>query len=275
MTRIALGIQYIGTDYHGWQRQTQPNVPTLQAHLEAALNQVAPQTPPITTICAGRTDSGVHAVNQVVHFDTQIIRPQSAWLLGTNTHLPDDITVTWAQSCTDEFHARYSAVARCYRYIIDNSPVRSALWTKHTTGFPHKLDIDAMQAAANILLGEHDFSSFRAANCQSHSTQRYVHFIKVYQRRSFIIIDIQANAFLHHMVRNIVGVLLDIGRGKLPTQAMETILAARDRTQAGITAPAQGLYLLSVTYPEHYKMPITDINFTTPFECLSIHTNLE
>jgi len=269
-TRVALGIQYAGTDYHGWQRQAQQDVPTIQAYLETALNRIAPQSPLIQVGCAGRTDSGVHAVNQVVHFDTQVARPQSAWVLGVNTHLPNDIAVTWARTCVNDFHARYTAVARCYRYIIDNSPVRSALWSKQSTWFPHELTITAMQTAANVLLGEHDFSSFRAANCQSQSTQRCVHFIDIRQQSPFIVIDIQANAFLYHMVRNIVGVLLDIGSKKLPVSRMATILAAGDRTQAGVTAPAQGLYLLSVTYPEQYAIPAIPVAGTVAITPLDL-----
>lgn len=267
-TRVALGVQYAGTHYHGWQRQPHQDVPTIQAHIEKALNKVAPQSSPIQVICAGRTDRGVHAVNQIIHFDTHAVRPQSAWILGSNTRLPKDIVITWAQTDIDDFHARYSATARCYRYIIDNNAIPSALWSQRTTWFPHKLNINAMQTAADYLIGEHDFSSFRAANCQSHSTHRNMHFIRVYRQKSFIIIDIQANAFLHHMVRNIVGVLLDIGNEKSPVEAMQSILAARDRKQASFTAPAQGLYLLSVSYPEHYAIANTDPMAITPLDLI-------
>ncbi|MCD6055550.1 MAG: tRNA pseudouridine synthase, partial [Gammaproteobacteria bacterium] len=209
-------------------------------------------------ICAGRTDAGVHAAGQVVHFKSLIERSDRAWVLGVNTHLPADISLRWVRHCSDDFHARYSALARCYRYIIDNQPIPSALWHSQATWCYKPLDIAAMQEASQHLIGEHDFSSFRGAHCQSKSPTRHVHFVTIAQQASFIIIDIQANAFLHHMVRNIMGVLMDIGTGKLKPEDMKTILMACDRKVASITAPAQGLCLMKVIYPEIFNLPVAD-----------------
>lgn len=255
MTHIVMGIQYTGTGYHGWQRQSKPCVPTIQAVLEAALNKLAPQACPIEVVCAGRTDKGVHAFGQVVHFESAVDRPDRAWLLGTNTHLPADIGVNWVHRCDNTFHARYSALARRYCYVIYNHHVRCPLWEDKVTCYHVALDSHRMRNAAQYLIGEHDFSSFRAANCQARSANRCVHFIHITQQKPYIMIDIQANAFLHHMVRNIVGVLLDIGAGKLPVDAMQSILRARDRRHAGVTAPASGLYLTEVLYPASFLLP--------------------
>ena len=255
MTHIVMGIQYTGTAYHGWQRQDKSVVPTVQSYLEKALNTVAPQACPIQVVCAGRTDKGVHAFGQIVHFKSTVGRDGRAWLLGTNANLPHDIGVNWIHHCDSTFHARYSALARRYCYIIYNHPVRSALWADKVTCYYRPLDINKMRQAAQHLIGKHDFSSFRAANCQAKSPNRCVHFIHITQNKPYIVVDIQANAFLHHMVRNIVGVLLEIGAKKLPADAMQTILQARDRRQACITAPASGLYLTDVLYPDAFALP--------------------
>ena len=255
MTHIVMGIEYTGTCYHGWQRQDKPCVPTVQNSLENALHALAPQAHPINVVCAGRTDKGVHAAGQVVHFESVVDREDRAWLLGTNTHLPRDIGVNWVHRCDNTFHARYSALARRYCYVIYHHTARSALWADKVTCYHRPLNINKMYQAAQYLIGEHDFSSFRAANCQAKSANRCVHFIHVKQKKPYIMIDIQANAFLHHMVRNIVGVLLEIGAEKLPVDAMQAILQARDRKQACATAPASGLYLTAVLYPDAFALP--------------------
>ncbi len=250
MQRIALGIEYDGSAYAGWQWQT--GKATVQSALEAALSKIANQ--PVTVHCAGRTDAGVHAFEQVVHFDTDLPRPLQAWLLGGNSHLPDDIRITFASKVAADFHARYSAIARCYRYVILNRPMKSALLRTQATWCYPPLDADRMQQAAQHLLGEHDFSSFRAHSCQSKSPKRLMYFIDVYRQQDKVIIDICANAFLHHMVRNIVGTLMEIGAGKQPVDWTLALLALKDRNRAAMTAPAHGLHLLAVYYPPHYGL---------------------
>jgi len=244
--RIALGLSYEGTAYCGWQYQE--NVPSIQACLESALGKVANH--PIRVICAGRTDKGVHALEQVVHFETDSIRDARAWLLGTNANLPADIRIQWAREVSADFHARFSAIARAYRYVIYNHRTPTALLRNHVTIFHKPLDEKSMQEAANYLVGEHDFSSYRAAQCQAKSPVRTVTLLEVKRESNFIFIDIKANAFLHHMVRNITGVLLSIGSGKQPVLWAKQVLEARDRTEGDVTAPANGLYLVQVTYPE-------------------------
>lgn len=251
--RIALGIEYEGTRFHGWQRQEKPELLTLQDELEQALSTIAAQ--PITAICAGRTDKGVHATGQVVHFDTTAQRPEHAWLLGTNTYLPPEINVRWVKAVSEDFHARFSATARRYFYIIYNSSIRSSTLRNKVTWYYHSLDIAAMQTAGQYLLGEHDFSAYRSVDCQSPTAMRHVDHLNVYRRGDLVIVDIQANAFLHHMVRNIVGVLLEIGIGKQEPIWAKEILEARDRTQASITASAAGLYLVKVNYPAGWEIP--------------------
>lgn len=245
--RIALGLEYDGTNYHGWQIQT-PNLVTIQDTVESALSKVANQA--IEVSCAGRTDVGVHALEQVIHFDTKQIRPLTAWIHGTNRYLPKDIRVQWAKNVSDNFHARFSATSRYYRYLIYNHPYESALWNKKALWFPWKLDVNAMQQACRFLLGEHDFSSFRASSCQSNTTQRFVYLATVKREGDFVVIDIKANAFLHHMVRNIVGTLLVIGQNKQLPEWMQYLLQIKDRKQSGATALACGLYFMSVDYPE-------------------------
>jgi tRNA pseudouridine38-40 synthase len=247
-TRMVLGVEYDGSYFSGWQWQTRQR--SVQAVLELALSKVANH--PVTVQCAGRTDTGVHALEQVVHFDTSAHRELDAWLLGGNSLLPDEVRILWVRPAVADFHARYSAVARFYRYIISNRPVKSALLTKQMTWCYYPLDADRMQVAAQYLLGSHDFSSFRAQGCQSKSPCRVMYFIDVYREADRVLIDISANAFLHHMVRNIVGALMAVGMGKQPVDWLQYLLSLKDRKLAGVTAPPDGLYLGGVYYPEHY-----------------------
>lgn len=249
--RIALGISYQGSAYHGWQSQT--GLACIQAYVEQAISQVADH--PINLSCAGRTDKGVHAVGQVAHFDSMAQRSQRAWLLGCNSHLPPDIRINWVQSVDRTFHARFSALARRYYYIIYNHSLRNALWNQYTSHNYHPLNENDMQLAAQYLVGEHDFSSFRATGCQAKSAKREVQHIKVMRKGYYVIIDIQANAFLHHMVRNISAVLMSIGTGKKPIEWAREVLLAQDRKAADITAPPHGLYLYQVLYSKNFDLP--------------------
>lgn len=257
MKRIILGVEYDGSRFCGWQWQPQKR--SVQQILEEALSKVANQ--PVTVICAGRTDAGVHAFEQVVHFDVAVERELHAWLLGGNSNLPDDVRIIWVKEAIGDFHARYSAIARFYRYIILNRPAKSALLPRQATWCFPLLDAEKMHQAAQFLIGEHDFSSFRAQGCQSKSPLRFMHFIDVYRDGEKVIMDISANAFLHHMVRNIAGVLMAVGLGKQPVNWTQDLLAIKNRTLAGITAPPDGLYLGAVYYPERYglaKHPVFD-----------------
>lgn len=249
--RIAMGIEYDGTNYVGWQLQH--NGLSVQEVLEEALAKVANQ--PARTICAGRTDTGVHALGQVVHFDTDAERTDRAWVFGSNTHLPKDVVVTWARPVDENFHARFSATHRRYRYVIFNRPVRPTFLAYRVSWEYRPLSVERMAAAAQFLLGEHDFNAYRAAGCQSKTPVRRVDFIEILRKDDIITIDIQANAFLHHMVRNIAGVLMTIGAGEQPIDWSQQILETRDRTQGGITAPPHGLYLVDVDYAPDYDLP--------------------
>lgn len=251
MTKIALGIEYNGKNYFGWQKQN--GIPSVQQELERAISVVAAEE--IQLFCAGRTDSGVHATGQVIHFDTQAKRPEKAWIFGVNANLPDDIAVKWAKQTDDDFHARFSATARRYRYILYSSNIRSAILPHGITHTHLELDHQLMQQAGQYLLGENDFSSFRAAQCQSNSPWRNVHHLYVIRQGDYIIVDIQANAFVHHMVRNIVGSLLEVGCGHQPVTWIEWLLAQKDRTQAAPTAKPEGLYLVDVIYPAKFALP--------------------
>ena len=253
--RLVLGVEYDGSNFSGWQWQI--NQRSVQAVLEHALTKVANH--PVTVQCAGRTDTGVHALEQVVHFDVTAERDLYAWMRGGNSNLPDDVRITWIKEAVDDFHARYSAIARFYRYIILNRPIKSALLRNQVTWYHSPLNEQAMHQAAQHLIGKHDFTSFRAQGCQSKSPSRAMYFIDVYRQKEKVIIDISANAFLHHMVRNIAGVLIDIGSGKQPVEWTQELLDVKSRKLGGITAPADGLYLGGVYYPDHYgitKHPI-------------------
>jgi len=243
--KIALGIEYDGRNFYGWQ--TQANLATVQETLEKALSIIANH--PIKLFCAGRTDAGVHAQEQVVHFETTAKRVSRAWILGTNSHLPESIAVLWMKEVNEDFHARFSAISRRYRYIIHQDLARPALNTHRVLWMYDDLNIENMQKAGNYLIGEQDFSSFRSADCESKTPMRNVMQIDIKKENNLIFIDIEANAFLHHMVRNIVGTLIRIGRGFKTPEWMQEVLLAKDRRFAGETAPAHGLYLLKVTYP--------------------------
>lgn len=252
--RIALGIEYDGAGFNGWQ--TQADRRTVQDALEGALAELAGQ--PIATICAGRTDAGVHAVDQVVHFDTAVDRPLSAWVRGTNRFLPASVSVRWARPVADEFHARYSARRRSYDYWILNDPVRSPLAHARATWIFRPLDVDAMQRAAAHLIGTHDFSSFRSAECQAASPVRELQQLEVLRFGRWIRVRAAANAFLHHMVRNIAGSLVAVGFGRQPAGWVAELLAARDRSEAAPTLAADGLYLARVEYDARFELPAPD-----------------
>ncbi|MCS6947170.1 MAG: tRNA pseudouridine(38-40) synthase TruA [Steroidobacteraceae bacterium] len=251
MQRIAIGLEYDGTGYCGWQRQ--PTVPTLEATVVAALSRVADE--PLTLVCAGRTDAGVHALCQVVHFDTSARRTRRAWMLGANTYLPRDVRVLWARPVPLHFHARFSAEWRQYRYLILSRPSPSALLRERAAWVVDRLDLRAMRRAARYLLGEHDFATFRSAECQSRSTRRSIERLEVERDGDYIVVTVRANAFLHHMARNLVGLLLAIGRGEYAPLDAKRLLAARDRRLAPPTAPAHGLYLEAVGYPPAFGLP--------------------
>lgn len=255
MTRIALGIEYDGSRYAGWQRQQE--VPSVQQCLETALGKVANE--PVTVFCAGRTDAGVHATGQVVHFETAMTRQDAAWTMGVNANLPKDIAVRWVKTVDGEFHARFSATARRYRYVIYNHRYRPAILQRGVTHFYHPLDAERMHRAGQALLGENDFTSFRAAQCQSRTPWRNVSHLHVSRHGAYVVVDIKANAFVHHMVRNIVGSLMEVGCGNQPEGWMAALLAARDRTVAAATAKAEGLYLVCVDYPKEFALPQTPL----------------
>jgi tRNA pseudouridine38-40 synthase len=253
MQRIALGLEYRGSAYAGWQAQKSPRLPTVQEYLETALSRVA--AAPVQVVCAGRTDAGVHAQRQIVHFDTDALRPSRAWVLGCNSLLPPDIAVQWAVDVDARFHARFSALFRRYRYLILDRRVRSALLQGAVCLQRRPVDAALMHEAAQILPGERDFSAFRGAGCQSRTPMRRVDQISVSRHGELVCIDIQANAFLLHMVRNIAGSLLAIGCGDRSPQWLGEVLASRDRRMAAATADAAGLYLVDVGYDEHWMLP--------------------
>lgn len=249
--RIALGLEYDGTAYNGWQRQRSGD--GVQAHVERALAIVADHAVEVT--CAGRTDAGVHAAGQVVHFDSDSERSNRSWLLGANSNLPDDISVLFACAVEEGFHARFSAVSRSYRYRILNRLQRSALHRKRAWWVHEPLDHEVMHAAAQVLLGEHDFSAFRAAGCQASTAVREIQAIRVSRMNDWLTIDVTANAFLMHMVRNITGTLVAIGRGDETVDWVARVLAGQDRSQGGMAAPAHGLTLVKVNYPASCGIP--------------------
>ncbi len=251
MARIALGIEYDGSAYSGWQLQSHAR--SVQGELERALTRVADH--PVQLTAAGRTDAGVHALMQVAHFDTAAVRPELAWVLGGSAEASTDVSVLWASAVPAEFHARFSALARTYSYRILNRRVRPALERARACWIRRPLDADAMHEAAQCLLGEHDFDSFRAAQCQSSTPVRRVTDIAVRRDGDHVEVVIRANAFLHHMVRNIAGTLIAVGVGDRPVAWVGEVLAGRDRTRAGVTAPPQGLYFAGVDYDPSYRLP--------------------
>lgn len=250
-TRIALGIEYDGSRFLGWQ--TQPGGGTVQDVLEAALSEIADQ--PVSVVCAGRTDRGVHGRAQVVHFETTAVRPDSAWVRGVNALLPEAVVVLWARPVEAAFHARYSALSRTYRYVLLNRPVRPALAARHVGWHHSPLEVEPMRQAAALLVGEHDFSAFRAAECQAKSPVRTLHRLDIERHGERIDFVLQANAWLQHMVRNIVGTLVYVGKGRHPASWAGEVLASRDRARAAPTFAGEGLYLDAVEYAPHWGLP--------------------
>jgi len=250
--RIALGIEYDGAPFCGWQ--IQPERPTVQGALEAAVARIAGTE--VRLICAGRTDTGVHALGQVAHFDTTVERPPNAWVKGVNTHLPGSIAVQWAQTVPEDFHARFSALGRHYEYLLVNRPVRPAIGAASCGWYPLPLDLAAMRDAAAHLAGTHDFSAFRSSQCQAKSPVRDLRCLVIERDGDMIRFCLEANAFLHHMVRNIIGCLVYVGKGRFEPHWMGDLLRTRDRSLAAPTFAPQGLYLTAVEYARHWELPI-------------------
>lgn len=249
--RIAVGVEYDGAELLGWQ--VQKDGPSVQAVLERALSAVADE--PVTVVAAGRTDAGVHATGQVAHFDTRATRSARSWVLGTNTALPPGVCLRWAREAPEGFHARFSALGRSYSYLFINREARSALWRRRAWWVHRPLDEARMQRASRVLLGEHDFSAFRASECQSKTPVRRMERLELRRQGDFIRMDVTANAFLHHMVRNIAGTLAAVGRGDRPESWVTDVLAGGERARAGATAPADGLYMVRVDYGELMDTP--------------------
>jgi tRNA pseudouridine38-40 synthase len=243
--KIALGVEYLGTDFHGWQIQ-KSGLRTVQGVVEPALSKIANH--PVRVFCSGRTDAGVHAQEQVIHFETETTRTDGAWLFGGNANLPSDVNFKWAKEVGDDFHARFNAHARSYEYKIHNHPVRSSLKAGYYLWEPRSLNIDKMKKAAAFLVGEHDFSCFRGSMCQAKSPIKTIEYLQIDAIDDDLIIKVKANAFLHHMVRNIVGTLLKIGRGEEKPEWMLLVLDSKDRKEAGPTAEPQGLYFIKAHY---------------------------
>lgn len=255
MPRMALGLAYDGSPWQGWQ--TQPHRQTVQDTLEAALASFAGGGS-LATICAGRTDTGVHAAMQVVHLDTDLARRPESWVRGVNAFLPPSIAVQWAQGVPDTFHARFSARSRTYLYLLWRGRVRPPLWAGRAGWCFQPLDVDAMRQAARALLGEHDFSSFRSSQCQARHPVRTLHQLDISERGPFLVFTLRANAFLHHMVRNLIGALLQVGQGRQPPAWMAAVLAAHDRRLAAPTFSPDGLYLSAIEYPAEFQLNETD-----------------
>ncbi|GAA4355421.1 tRNA pseudouridine(38-40) synthase TruA [Kangiella marina] len=249
--KFALGIEYDGSHFFGWQRQS--HAASVQQTLEAVLSKIADQN--IQVNCAGRTDTGVHATGQVVSFEIDGERPLKAWTMGANTQLPNSVCVRWAQQVDSDFHARFSATARRYRYIIANTHARPGILASGLTWCRKPLDVEAMNQACQYFPGEQNFASFQAASCQSKTSFRYIEHLSVERYGDYVVIDIKANAFLHHMVRNIAGTLMEVGRGRKPVEWVKDLILAKDRTQAPATASPKGLYLVDVDYPQSYELP--------------------
>ncbi len=249
--RYAVGVEYDGTAFHGWQIQVGQR--TVQEQLQNALTIVADH--PVKVQCAGRTDTGVHASGQVIHFDSGSERSLRNWLLGTNVNLPHDVNINWVMPVPDDFHARFSAISRSYRYLIYNGFTRSSIWRNRAVWERRPLRLDLMREAAAGLIGTHDFTSFRAIGCQAKSPIRTLSHLELSKEGEILVLELTANAFLHHMVRNIAGVLIAIGCGDRPVTWAKEVLEHRDRTLGGVTAPPQGLYLTEVGYPHEYAIP--------------------
>lgn len=250
--RVALSIEYDGSEFHGWQRQASGQM-SVQECLEHALSSVG--NTEIRVACAGRTDAGVHATNQIVSFESPVARSPKAWVMGGNASLPPQVRVNWACGVAADFHARFSAVSRTYRYVWLTRAIRSTMVYRKATWSRHDLDIDAMQQSVGCLIGEHDFSAFRAASCQSNSPCRRVDKITFSRHGPFVVMEITANAFLHHMVRNLAGSIAMVGRHLKSVSWIDELLQGRNRTVAADTAPPDGLYLVSVAYPDAYNLP--------------------
>ncbi|MFN7276193.1 MAG: tRNA pseudouridine(38-40) synthase TruA [Betaproteobacteria bacterium] len=261
--RIVLGLEYDGSRFRGWQ--TQPDRSGVQDALEHALAIVAGT--PVRCICAGRTDAGVHATAQVVHFDAPYPRPLSAWTRGLNALLPATVGVTWARAVSDGFHARFDALERTYRYILLPRHERPGLLHGRVGWWHGSLDVDAMRAAAQAILGTHDFSAFRAAQCQSRSPVRVLRRLDINEEGPFVVFEFAANAFLHHMVRNLVGSLVYVGAARKPTHWLSELLAGRDRRWAAPTFAPDGLYLTAVAYPAELSLPPTPVCAPLPPSC--------
>ncbi|ETX11590.1 tRNA pseudouridine synthase A [Marinomonas ushuaiensis DSM 15871] len=251
--KVVLVVEYNGSAYKGWQAQ-KFGVPSVQENLEKALAVIANH--PVKVICAGRTDSGVHASAQVVHFETNVERSERAWTLGVNTYLPVDISVVAARHVSENFHARFSALSRRYRYVIYQSELRPAILAKGVTWTYKKLDAEVMKEAAKVFVGTHDFSSFRAIGCQANTPIRTILHFDVQQLGQYIVLDVRANAFLHHMIRNFAGVLMSIGAGEKTVSWSKEVLDAKDRCKGGITAPSDGLYFVDAQYPDIFNIPV-------------------
>ena len=251
MTRWAARIEYLGAGYAGWQRLS--HITSVQGVLEDALSKVADHK--VDVVAAGRTDAGVHGLMQVVHFDTTATRNTLAWTLGANVHLPADVSLRWAQVVSPEFHARHKALSRRYRYVFHNTRARSALTAGRATFWPRELDAAAMHTAGQLLLGEQDFSALRDSECQSSTPMRNVMALEVWRSGEFVVIDIRANAFLHHMVRNIAGTLAEVGQGRQPIAWVSAVMQSRNRKLAGMTAPPDGLYFVGPEYPAQFGLP--------------------
>jgi tRNA pseudouridine38-40 synthase len=245
--KIALGVEYLGTHFHGWQIQ-KSGIRTVQLVVESALSMVANH--PVRVFCSGRTDAGVHAKEQVIHFETNVIRENKAWLFGGNVNLPSDVNFTWVKEVSDDFHARFNAHARAYEFKILNHPVRSALKADSHLWEPRPLSIEKMQEAANLLLGEHNFSCFRDSLCQAKSPIKTIEYFNITKNDSSVLMEVKANAFLHHMMRNIVGTLLKVGRGDRNVDWVQGVLDSKDRKKAGPTAEPQGLYFVKAFYKD-------------------------
>lgn len=251
--RWAAGVEYDGREFSGWQRQAEARLRTVQGVVERALSVIAAHE--VQVVCAGRTDRGVHALAQIVHFDTPAIRSARAWLLGGNSQLPSDASFTWFTPVDEDFNARFGALSRRYRYLVFNGPARSALWSGRAAMEPVRLDVEAMQNASRCLVGEHDFSAFRGKDCQARTPIKRVLELELSRQGDWVILDIEAVGFLHNMVRNITGTLLAVGRGRKPEAWVADVLASRDRCAAGENAPPGGLYFMQARYPSRYILP--------------------